>query len=80
MLCPNKAISFSESAISKIPVVIDILKQTGTKNISDLFKQVNSLFQSVHEFVLAVDTLYLLDVISLNEQTGDVTYVERNTI
>lgn len=75
MIVPNKVISFNESIIGKMPIILRlIINQDYT--IKDLFLATKEHFDEIDEFILALDVLYILDSIDIKE--GVITYVKKN--
>lgn len=64
MIVPNKAISYDESILSKLPL---ILKRVGTAKISvvTLYHETKSSFTDISQFLIALDTLFLLEKINI---------------
>lgn len=64
MIVPNKAISFDESILSKLPL---ILKRVGTSKISvaTLYNETKSSFTDISQFLIALDTLFVLEKINI---------------
>lgn len=75
MIVPNKVISFSESIIGKMPIILRFIINEDYK-IKDLFLVTKEYFNEIDEFILALDVLYILDAIDIKE--GVITYVKKN--
>lgn len=69
MIVPNKAISYENSLLSKLP---HSLKDLSNQSLSvlDLYQKSKKDFNNVNQFLLAMDTLYLLKKIELVD--GDI--------
>ena len=52
-------------------------KNHGTVAVGELFESVKTRFSEINEFLLALDVLYILDCIEIND-LGAIKYVERN--
>jgi len=76
MLVPSKVCNFKNSTLSKLPI---ILEKISTKSISlnELYLEVGKKFDDISEFLLAIDSLYILDSIEVLEG-GEVRYVSGN--
>lgn len=73
MIAPNKVLSFSESALSHLGSII----RQGPRaiDILTLYRNVCDEFESIDQFLLALDTLFVLGRIDLNAATRTLTYV-----
>lgn len=45
---------------------------------SDLFIETKEYFEDISEFLLALDTLYLLGKIDFNDESQEIEYVKEN--
>lgn len=70
MIVPNKFTPFDKSIIARLPCVLTALE--GEINISDLFVKVESNFEDVGEFILALDSLYVLGKVTFEKSSGKV--------
>lgn len=72
MITPNKAISIEESVLSKLSLIL----RTGPSSLDlvELFHCVASQFESIDEFLLALDTLYVLGNIDIDFSERSVNY------
>lgn len=79
MIFPDKLTSFQNSIIAKS---IYILKELDVKSqsASNLFLQTQKHFEDISEFMLALDTLYILEKIIYNEQLKVIKYVKKNNL
>lgn len=76
MILPNKFISFDESTLSKLSIVI---KGIGAgAELSELYNKVGSKFSGIDEFILTLDLMYALNSVTINNDTRIVKYVETN--
>jgi hypothetical protein len=74
MITPNKAITIEESALGKAPV---ILKQgPDPVDLIGLFELIGSKFDSIDQFLLTLDVLYVLGRINLDAATRILTYAD----
>ena len=72
MITPNKVVSLDNSVIGKI---VNILKAGPFPvRVDDLFSEVGEHFESVDQFLLALDVLYILDRIKVDFRYEEVIY------
>ncbi|MEI3336982.1 MAG: ABC-three component system middle component 7 [Clostridium sp.] len=76
MKLPNKLYSYSESVISKFPVVLSILRKEGSLTILQLYDKVNRKIGNIDEFIETLDCLYLLGKIEYDYESRRIYYVE----
>ena len=71
MLFPSKFTSFEESVINKMILILE----TENKSIGliELYNQLKNKFSSIDEFIFALDGLYALGYIEMEEEV--VKYV-----
>lgn len=73
MIAPNKVISLRESALGHVST---ILREGPTAiDLVSLYAKVSDDFDSIDQFILALDILFILRRIDLNPRTRTVTYV-----
>ena len=72
MIVPNKAISYESSLLSKLPIILQILYHEQLTAV-ELYYRVHKDFEDVSQFILAMDTLFVLGKIELLD--GDLKYV-----
>ena len=77
MIVPDKLVSFQDSIIAKSVYILKEL-QNNELVVSDLFIATKEYFEDVSEFLLALDTLYLLGKINLNDKSQVIQYAEKN--
>lgn len=65
MILPNKSIPFKKTVLYKMLSILDL--DFSEIPISDLYKRTSKRFDGIDEFVYAIDLLYVLDKISINE-------------
>ena len=72
MITPNKIVPLSASVLGHL---VQVLK-AGPDSISvlDLFQQVGDKFESIDQFLLALDVLYILDRLAVDFKTQKVVY------
>lgn len=62
MIVPNKAIPYSASLLSKLPTILDNINTPITP--VDLYHELHSHFDDLSQFLIALDTLYVLKKIT----------------
>ena len=77
MILPNKLISFQDCILAK---TVYILEKIGNSNVSDidLYEQVETHFEDLNEYMLALDVLYVLGKIKYNEELRVIQYAKKN--
>lgn len=77
MILPNKLISFQDCILAK---TVYILKKISDSDFSviGLYEQVETHFEDLNEYMLALDVLYVLGKIKYNEELQVIQYVEKN--
>jgi len=74
LITPNKVITLRESALGRAPI---ILRNKASKdNLTDLYNRVHKDFESIDQFLLTLDVLYILGQIEIDLSTGVLTYVD----
>jgi hypothetical protein len=76
MILPNKIVSLEESALSLMPVVLE--RGPSSTPLADLYEEVADSFESVDQFLLTLDLLFILERIDVDLITGVVSYVSRD--
>lgn len=74
MITPNKFIPFQQSVLAKLYVVME--HRPGPISVKDLFDRVHNRFESLDQFILTLDVLFLLGRIDINFKSGIVTYAD----
>ena len=71
MITPNKAVTVEESALGLVSVIL----QAGPypRDLLSLYREVGDNFESIDQFILAVDVLYVLGRIDVDFKTRTVT-------
>ena len=72
MIAPNKVISLGESALGHVSAIL----RQGPEAIDliTLYSKVADSFDSIDQFILALDILFILQRIELNPATRTITY------
>ena len=66
MLFPSKFTSFEESVISKMILILEVKDET--IGVIDLYNRLKRKFQSIDEFIFALDGLYALGYIEIEDE------------
>ena len=70
MLLPNKLFSYNESVLSKLPLILQELNQPRTPH--ELLLSLRDIVDNPLELMDALDCLYALREIELNEEEGRI--------
>jgi hypothetical protein len=73
MSFPNKFTSFDRSILAKISMLI--IDEEDSISLSELIDLRLGKFEDISEFMLALDVLYVLGKIELDENQGMINYV-----
>jgi hypothetical protein len=73
MIAPNKVISLRESALGHVNAILR--EGPSAIDLVSLYGKVADDFDSIDQFILALDILFILRRIELNSRTRTVTYV-----
>ncbi len=65
MLFPSKVISYNESILPKLPLVLHYL-ESGPKKIRDVYKHTQGRVTDISDLFEVLDCLYALGVIDIN--------------
>lgn len=71
---PNKVITLRESALGRTPVILR--EKASQANLVSLYDKVGDEFESIDQFLLTIDVLYILVQINVDPSTGVVTYAD----
>lgn len=71
MITPNKFISLDRSVLSRLPIILSALDDAA--DLPALYQKTETHFDSIVDFLLAVDVLHLLNRLNVNPKTGDVS-------
>lgn len=72
MITPNKVVPLSDSVVGHLAYVLKA--GPGSTSVVDLFEQVGDKFESIDQFILALDVLYILDRLAVDFGTQKVVY------
>jgi hypothetical protein len=73
MSFPNKFTSFDKSILAKISILV--LEEIDSISISELIQMRLDKFEDISEFMLALDVLFVLGKVELDESQGMIKYV-----
>ena len=73
MAFPNKFTSFDKSILAKIGMLI--IDESAPISLSKLIEMRLDKFEDISEFMLALDILYVLGKVELDESQGMISYV-----
>jgi hypothetical protein len=71
---PNKVITLRESALGRAPVILR--EKASQANLTILYDKVGGEFESIDQFLLTIDVLYILGQINVDLSTGVVIYAD----
>lgn len=72
MSFPNKFTTFDKSILAKVSALI--IEDVDSISLSELIEVRLDKFEDISEFMLAIDILYVLGKIELNEEQGIIKY------
>jgi len=72
VITPNKVVPLSASVLGHLTHVLKA--GPGPTRLVDLFQQVGDHFESIDQFLLALDVLFLLDRLTVDFSTEKVVY------
>jgi len=75
MKLPNKLFSYSESIISKFPIILKEVEKNKSISFYALYINVIDNFDDISEFLQTLDCLYALDKISCDYKLRRINYV-----
>lgn len=79
MILPNKLIPYKDSVISKMVYILDVIV-LGEENIETLYEKIKDKFEDINQYILALDVLFALEKIQLDEELKVVKYVKTNNL
>ena len=77
MILPNKLISFQDCILAKTVYILEKISDSDFSVIG-LYEQVETHFEDLNEYMLALDVLYVIGKIKYNEGLKVIQYVEKN--
>jgi hypothetical protein len=69
LIVPNKVISFNETILSKLPSILKVINNNRV-DVKTLYKKTENLYECTNDFLLSMDTLFILNKIELID--GDI--------
>ena len=73
MITPNKVVSIEKSALGLVGTILD--QGPAPVELLKLYHIVSKDFESIDQFLLAIDLLYVLGRVEVNSQTRTIYYV-----
>ena len=77
MKMPSKVTDYKESTLESLPKIMKKLNEQAM-NPQDLYKRTRRSFDDVGAFVEALDCLFILNRIRIDEETGVISSVKAN--
>lgn len=74
MITPNKVITLRESALGRIPLILR--QRSKAVDLVSLYRSLSKDFESIDQFLLALDILFILGKIDIEFSTRVVTYAD----
>lgn len=71
MITPNKLISLAHSSLGQVDKIFNAFEER--TSVTELYKKVKFSFESVDLFIYAIETLYLVDVLEVDFNTGMIS-------
>ena len=79
MICPNKSITFSESILSKtLPILTQL--ECGNYEIAEIYLATKNIYTEINEFILALDVLFIIGTIEIDNKSREVIYVKADNL
>jgi hypothetical protein len=72
VITPNKAITLEESALGRVSAIMK--EGPNPHDLVNLYTKVADEFESIDQFILALDILYVIGKIDVNQFTRVLTY------
>jgi len=79
MQLPNKLFSYEESTLSKFAPILGALEKQNY-SVLGLFSEIRRQFESIDDFLLALDCLYGLGKIDYDDEEEVLVSVTRNSM
>lgn len=74
MKLPNKIVSYKESILYKLPIILGALNKNRI-SITELYIKISMEFDSINEFIDALDCLFALGKIQYDEEREELVNV-----
>jgi len=68
MITPNKVITLRESALGRVPLLLRHIGET--RDLVALYHKVSKDFESIDQYILSLDILFILGRIDFDLPTG----------
>lgn len=78
MKLPNKAVSYKQSILFKLPLILEVLEK-GDYSPQELYRKLENKFDNIVEFTNSLTCLFALGQVKLTKN-GALHYVERNKL
>ena len=79
MILPNKLISFQDCILAKTVYILEKISDSDF-SVIELYEQVETHFEDLNEYMLALDVLYVLGKIKYNEELRVIQYVKKKLV
>ena len=79
MILPNKLISFHDCILAKTVYILNELVGSNY-SVIELYSRVDKHFEDLNEYIMAVEVLFVLEKIILDEELQVIKYVEKNML
>ena len=74
MITPNKIVSLESSALGLTDIILDY--GPGSIEVQHLYQKVENKFESIDQFLLTLDLLFVLGRIDVDFRTRTLTYAD----
>lgn len=74
MITPNKVLSLDESALGRLAVIMQQSQKSA--DLVELYRSIADRFESIDQFLFALDILFVLGRLDINLETRTVTYAD----
>lgn len=71
MITPNKVTPLKNSALGKVDLTYELID--GKRSVGELYEAAQSRYDSMEQFLYAIEILYLTDKIEFNELNGVIS-------
>lgn len=77
MILPSKLLPFKKTILYKTIFILNKLVENDYA-VTELYEIVSEHFEDINEFIITLDTLYVLNPISFIEELKVIKYVRKN--
>lgn len=74
MITPNKVVPLAKSALGLVGVLLE--EVTSSESVAELQERTSKHFESIDQFILTVDVLFVLGRVSVDFETGRISNVD----